>query len=122
MNFNEKILELRKSKSLSQDELGEKLQVSRQTISKWETGQSYLDFQRLVLLSDYFGITLDALVKDIDVQDVRNKNLTDQQVSELYNNMKKEKVYIRIFIKCGIIWFFIGIILVIGFAYFNGGL
>ena len=55
MNFNEKLMELRKSKGLSQDELGDQLQVSRQTISKWKTGQSYPDFQRLVVLSDYFG-------------------------------------------------------------------
>ena len=64
MNFNEKLIELRKSKGLSQDELGNALGVSRQTISKWELAQSYPDFQRLVLLSDYFGLSLDALVKD----------------------------------------------------------
>lgn len=73
MKFNEKLLSLRKRKGLSQEELGMELQVSRQTISKWEAGQSYPDFQRLVLLSDYFNLTLDELVKDIDVQDVREK-------------------------------------------------
>ena len=75
MNFNEKLIDLRKSKGLSQDELGQRLGVSRQTISKWELAQSYPDFQRLVLLSDYFGMSLDALVKDVDVQDVREKGL-----------------------------------------------
>ena len=54
MNFNEKLINLRKSKGLSQEELGNELKVSRQTISKWESCQSYPDFQRLVLLSDYF--------------------------------------------------------------------
>ena len=68
MNFNEKLISLRKSKGLSQEELGNELKVSRQTISKWESCQSYPDFQRLVLLSDYFGLSLDELVKDIDVQ------------------------------------------------------
>ena len=91
MNFNEKLIDLRKSKGLSQDELGEKLQVSRQTISKWETGQSYPDFQRLVLLSDYFGMTLDSLVKDIEVQDVRNKNSTEQQITSIYDDVQKMK-------------------------------
>ena len=38
MNFNEKLIELRKAKGLSQEELGMELQVSRQTISKWESG------------------------------------------------------------------------------------
>ena len=91
MNFNEKLIELRKSKGLSQDELGEKLGVSRQTISKWELAQTYPDFQRLVLLSDYFGLPLDALVKDIDVQDVRDKNLSDKQLTAIYDDVQKAK-------------------------------
>lgn len=44
------LLQIRKKQGLSQEELGMELQVSRQTISKWETGQSYPDFQRLVML------------------------------------------------------------------------
>jgi transcriptional regulator with XRE-family HTH domain len=91
MNFNEKLIELRKSKGLSQDELGQKIGVSRQTISKWELAQSYPDFQRLVLLSDYFGLSLDALVKDIDVQDVRDKNLNDKQLSAIYDDVQNAK-------------------------------
>ena len=50
MKFHEKLMSLRKGRGLSQEELGMELQVSRQTISKWESGQSYPDFQRLVLL------------------------------------------------------------------------
>ena len=84
MKFNEKLLSLRKRKGLSQEELGMELQVSRQTVSKWEAGQSYPDFQRLVMLSDYFDLSLDKLVKDIDVQDVREKNMTDQRVTSIY--------------------------------------
>lgn len=56
MNFNEKLINLRKSKGLSQKELGAELKVSRQTILKGESCQSYTDFKRLVLLSDYFGL------------------------------------------------------------------
>ncbi|HJB35299.1 MAG TPA: helix-turn-helix domain-containing protein, partial [Candidatus Blautia merdipullorum] len=84
MKFNEKLLSIRKKKGLSQEQLGMELQVSRQTISKWEAGQSYPDFQRLVMLSDYFDMTLDELVKDIDVQDVREKSLTDEKVNSIY--------------------------------------
>ena len=67
------------------------LQVSRQTISKWEAGQSYPDFQRLVMLSDYFGMSLDELVKDIDVQDVRDKNLTDEKVASIFCDIQNVK-------------------------------
>ena len=48
MQFNEKIISLRKSMGLSQEELGAELHVSRQTISKWESAQSYPDFQRQI--------------------------------------------------------------------------
>lgn len=96
MTFNEKLISLRKAKGLSQDELGQRLGVSRQTISKWELSQSYPDFQRLVLLSDYFGLSLDALIKDIDLQDVREKNLNDKQLSAIYDEVQNAKSTIRI--------------------------
>lgn len=91
MKFNEKLLSLRKAKGLSQEELGMELQVSRQTISKWEAGQSYPDFERLVMLSDYFNLTLDELVKGVDVQDVREKNMTDERVTSIYLDVEKGK-------------------------------
>ena len=91
MNFNEKLISLRKSKGLSQEELGAELKVSRQTISKWESCQSYPDFQRLVLLSDYFGLTLDELVKDVEVQQVRERNMSEEKVDSIYNDVKTAK-------------------------------
>ena len=95
MQFNEKLSAIRKSQGLSQEELGFQLQVSRQTISKWEAGQSYPDFQRLVMLSDYFGMSLDELVKDIDVQDVREKNLTDKKVAAIFYDIQTLKDTIK---------------------------
>lgn len=65
----------------------------------WETGQSYPDFQRLVLLSDYFDMALDELVKDIDVQDVRDKNSTDEKVASIYLDVENVKNRCRKFIK-----------------------
>ena len=92
MNFNEKLINLRKSKGMSQEELGAELKVSRQTVSKWESGQSYPDFQRLVLLSDYFGLTLDELVKGIDVQEVREKNINNDKINSIYNDVNTAMV------------------------------
>ena len=91
MNFNEKLIDLRKSKGLSQEELGAELHVSRQTVSKWESAQSYPDFQRLVLLSDYFGLTLDALVRDVDVQEVREKNWNGEKLDSIYQDVNRAK-------------------------------
>ena len=84
MKFNEKLLKLRKEKGLSQEELGMEMEVSRQTISKWEAGQSYPDFTRLVMLSDFFNMTLDELVKDIDVQEVRENSLVNEKIDSIY--------------------------------------
>ena len=111
MNFNEKLIELRKLKGLSQDELGQRLGVSRQTISKWELAQSYPDFQRLVLLSDYFGLSLDALVKDIDVQDVREKNVNEKKLYEIYDEVKVTKSAINIVVNFFTVFGVVGIMI-----------
>ena len=104
MNFNEKLIKLRKERGLSQEELGAAVGVSRQTISKWDLAQSSPDFQKLVLLSDYFKISLDTLVKDIDVEDVRDKNLNEKQLSMIYKDITtaKKTVGTVVNIFCGI--------------------
>ena len=113
--LNENIKAVRKSKGLSQQELAVKLNVVRQTISKWEAGQSYPDFQRLVMLSDYFDMTLDELVKDIDVQDVREKSLTDVKVNSIYLDVENGKAKVKKLVKilCYII-LLIGVFVVAG--------
>jgi transcriptional regulator with XRE-family HTH domain len=62
MEFEKKLFELRKQKGISQEELADKLNISRQTLSKWESGNSTPDMEKLILLSDYFEISLDELV------------------------------------------------------------
>ena len=52
MAFHKNLYQLRKSSGLSQEELAEKLNVSRQTISKWELGESSPDMEKLIILSD----------------------------------------------------------------------
>ena len=64
MEFNNKLYELRKQKGLSQEELANRLNVSRQTVSKWEVGDSTPDMEKLVAICDLFGISLDELVLD----------------------------------------------------------
>lgn len=60
--FHENLLQLRKLNHMSQEELAEKLDISRQTLSKWETGESLPDIEKSMLLADIFGVTLDNLV------------------------------------------------------------
>lgn len=66
MIFSEKLLVLRKSKGLTQEELAERLSVSRQAIAKWESGQAYSDISNLIGISEFFKVTIDHLVKDND--------------------------------------------------------
>ena len=63
MKFNEKLIELRKKEGLSQEELGYKLNVTRQTISKWELGQTTPEMEKLSEISNIFGISVDNLIK-----------------------------------------------------------
>ena len=68
MELNEQIKKYRTEMNLSQEELAEKIYVTRQSISNWENGKNYPDIHSLLLLSSLFGISLDQLVKgDIEI-------------------------------------------------------
>lgn len=64
MIFSEKLQLLRKNKGLTQEELAEKVCVSRQAIAKWESGQSYPDISNLIQISHLMNVTVDYLVRD----------------------------------------------------------
>lgn len=65
MNIAARIQHLRKSKGISQEELADKIGVSRQAVSKWESEQSIPDVEKIILLSEYFETTTDFLLKGI---------------------------------------------------------
>ena len=68
MELNEQIKKYRTEMNLSQEELAEKIYVTRQSVSNWENGKTYPDIHSLLLLSSLFGISLDQLVKgDIEI-------------------------------------------------------
>lgn len=64
MKFQDKLFTLRKNAGMTQNDLAEKLNVSRQAISRWEMGTAMPDVENLIAISDLFGVTLDALLKD----------------------------------------------------------
>lgn len=64
MTLAEKLLSLRMEKGLSQEDLAEQIGVSRQSVSKWETGQSVPDLDKIIKLADLFGVTVDELVRE----------------------------------------------------------
>lgn len=82
MIFSEKLQLLRKSKGFTQEELAEKLNVSRQAVAKWEAGQAYPDIMNLIQISDMMNVTVDYLVKDRECALTLQKR-EDNDVEEL---------------------------------------
>ncbi|MCM1540930.1 MAG: helix-turn-helix domain-containing protein [Blautia sp.] len=64
MNFSEKLKEIRKKEGISQEQLAEKIGVSRQAITKWETGKGLPDVENMVIIAEIFKTTLDELLTD----------------------------------------------------------
>lgn len=92
MKFNEKLIELRKKEGLSQEELGNKLNVTRQTVSKWELGQTTPEMEKLVEMSKIFNISVDELVNDIEISN------SEEVYKEGFVEKNNKKISIRIFI------------------------
>lgn len=64
MTFGEKLFKLRKEKGLSQEALAEKLNTTRQAVSKWENGQGYPETEKLLMIGNIFEVSMDYLLKD----------------------------------------------------------
>lgn len=69
--ISERIQEQRKLSGLTQEQLAEKLNVSRQSISKWESDQSLPEIDRIILMSEIFNISTDYLLKGVEVENVK---------------------------------------------------
>ena len=83
MNIANRIQTLRKSRGISQEELADKIGVSRQAVSKWESEQSFPDIEKIILLSDYFNVTTDYLLKGIEPNANTSKNQLDARISSI---------------------------------------
>lgn len=100
MNFSDNLIKLRKTKGWSQEDLADKLSLSRQAISKWEVGTSKPDIDNLINLSKLFKVSIDQLVN--------NEIIVTEAVSfDVKKNDKKKKVLTllkRLFIVLAIIY------------------
>ncbi len=82
MTIGDRLLKLRRERNLSQEDLANELDVSRQTVSKWETNQSIPDFDKIVPLCEYFGITTDELLTG-------NSNIIEAKVQDVKSNFAR---------------------------------
>lgn len=105
MNLGEKLFELRKAKNLTQDEVAEKLNVTRQTVSKWETNQSSPDFDKIVPICELFEIGVEELLtgkkeekqeKNEEQEEKKEKVLTKQEAKEKSAKVVSGSVFIYI--------------------------
>ena len=90
MKFNEKLIELRKKEGLSQEELGYKLNVTRQTVSKWELGQTTPEMEKLIEMSKVFNISVDELINESEEVVNERPIIEDQPIKE--KSSKNNKV------------------------------
>lgn len=97
MNFSENLRRLRKAKDIKQEALAEAMNVSRQTVSKWENGTAMPDFKKLNTLAEYFGVTMDELLGFSNDKN-NNDNINDytkEYINELItleNMQSSEKI------------------------------
>ena len=82
MTFSKKLSELRKRAGLSQEQLAEMLNVSRQSVSKWESQQTLPETEKLIVLSDLFHVSLDVLLKDeYELDDLPSRPAVSEQTA-----------------------------------------
>jgi len=64
MAFGERLQEVRKRSGLTQEEFAEQLQVSRQSVSRWESGRGYPEMEKIIFICNRYGVTMDELFKE----------------------------------------------------------
>lgn len=106
MSLGERLLNLRKNKQLSQEEAAERLGVTRQTISKWETDQSQPDFDKIVPLCELYSVSTEELLTGNKVNNLNDKN--DLLQNEQKNLRSKRAKGIGL----GVLMYFVSIVFI----------
>lgn len=112
MGFDNNLKKLRKEKNISQEQLAKKLNISRQAISKWESGKAYPDIDNLILLRNIFDISLDELIMEEEVRDVEKEPLIDNDDDGIFkgNNNDSDELSVTLIIGGFIIGIGIGLV------------
>ena len=111
-SLGERLLNLRKEKKLSQEELADKLNVTRQTISKWETDQSMPDFDKIVPLCELYGITPNELFIELNGEKTskNDKSVIDLEEEKLRTSKKAKGIAFSVVLYfLGVVWTMISI-------------
>lgn len=115
MSIGTKLYELRKKKGLSQEEVADKLKVSRQTVSKWETDQSMPEFDKIVPICELYSITADELLTGIKKEEeleeeLSYKNSVDEKREEEVSKKRALGIGVGVFLYfVAVVWVMITI-------------
>ncbi len=128
-NLGERIYRLRSENNLSQGELAEKLDVSRQAVSKWENNVSIPELDKIAAISELFGVTTDVLIKGREINETKEKETLSppiiiEHTESGFSGRKTIQILGIIFIVLGILlatlmvliaadWVFIGMFLLL---------
>ena len=106
MALSEKLYTLRKKSGLSQEQLAEQLNVSRQAISKWESGTSSPESDKLIAISHYFNVSLDYLMKEDNHQSKDTPQTEQRESAQVANRTQRSVGFIICIggIICLIVW------------------
>lgn len=112
MNLGEKLYDLRKKHNFSQEEIAEKLNVTRQTVSKWETGESKPDIDKIIPICELFQITTEELLTG---KEIKKEEITLEEKTDLKENLDtKERTKKRAaLIAASIFLYFISVVFII---------
>lgn len=121
MELSEKILQLRKAGGFSQEQLANQIGVSRQSISKWESGDSVPEIEKIVMISKIFNVTTDFLLKpsEVDELSLRTEMIEKKQNELLISQQAKDKKRASILTCIFIYLMAFAVILVVRFPLFN---
>ena len=105
MDISEKILQLRKASNMTQEQLAEKVGVSRQSVSKWEGGQAVPELDKLLELGRIFNVTTDYLIKPSELDELSIKTeILEKKQQELIEQAEKAKIKKRNILSCAAVY------------------
>lgn len=97
MILAEKVMMLRKKKGWSQEELAEKLNISRQSVSKWESGASIPDIDKIILISGLFGVSTDYLLKDeVETEEISEREIECEETGIKCVSVEEADVFMKL--------------------------
>ena len=120
MDISEKILQLRKASNMTQEQLAERVSVSRQSVSKWEGGQAVPELDKLLELSKVFNVTTDYLLRPSELDELSIKTeILEKKQQELIEQAERANKKKHNILSCAAVY--TAALAAAVYSYFSGG-